>query len=78
MNPQVALACVVSFATPMNLLGDTCRNAFIWASRADRGFDRWRLTELGKSWKHSWATFFSCSQVVYHCIYPMSLNSWSI
>eukprot|EP00435_Cladocopium_sp_Y103_P012104 s557_g3.t1 len=29
---MVALACVVSFATPMNLLGDSCRNAFIWAS----------------------------------------------
>ncbi|CAL1130051.1 unnamed protein product [Cladocopium goreaui] len=31
-STEVALACVVSFATPMNLLGDTCRNAFIWAS----------------------------------------------
>ena len=31
---MVALTCVISFATPMQQLGDTCRNGFIWVTSA--------------------------------------------
>ncbi|CAK9027142.1 unnamed protein product, partial [Durusdinium trenchii] len=31
---EVALACVIGFATPMNHLGDTCRNGFTWITSA--------------------------------------------
>ena len=34
---EVALACVIGFATPMNHLGDTCRNGFTWAPWNESG-----------------------------------------